>query len=53
MAFINFFQKFILILKERKITLTTAKTNKVAQNLYENEGYVKDNEYLVYNLEIK
>ncbi|MBM3590811.1 MAG: GNAT family N-acetyltransferase [Alphaproteobacteria bacterium] len=36
-----------------KITLTTAKTNKVAQNLYETEGYVRDNEYFVYNLEIK
>lgn len=46
-------KKFAIENQVTKITLTTAKTNKVAQNLYENEGYVKDNEYLVYNLEIK
>ncbi len=36
-----------------KISLTTAKTNKTAQNLYESENYVKDDEYVVYNLEVK
>ena len=46
-------KKFAIENQVTKITLTTAKTNKVAQNFYENEGYVKDNEYLVYNLEIK
>jgi len=46
-------KKFAIENQVTKITLTTAKTNKVAQNLYENEGYVKDNEYLVYNLGIK
>ena len=35
-----------------KITLTTAKTNRAAQSLYEAEGYVKDEDYLVYNLEV-
>ena len=35
-----------------KITLITAKTNEAAQHLYETEGYVRDNEYFVYNLEI-
>ena len=46
-------KKFAIENQVTKITLTTAKTNKVAQNLYENEGYVQDNEYFVYNLEIK
>ena len=35
-----------------KITLTTAKINKQAQKLYESEGYKKEEEFFVYNLEL-
>ena len=50
---INEAKKFAIENQVTKITLTTAKTNKVAQSLYESEGYVCEDEYLVYNLEIK
>jgi len=50
---INEAKKFASKNQVTKITLTTAKTNRVAQNLYEAEGYVRDNEYFVYNLETK
>ena len=50
---INEAKKFALENGITKISLTTAKTNKAAQGLYEAEGYVRDDEYLVYNLEIK
>lgn len=50
---INEAKKFALENGITKIALTTAKTNKAAQVLYEAEGYVRDDEYLVYNLEIK
>jgi len=46
-------KKFALENQVTKITLTTAKTNTAAQNLYEAEGYVRDNEYFVYSLETK
>lgn len=49
---INEAKKFAAKNQVTKITLTTAKTNQAAQNLYETEGYVKDDEYFVYNLEI-
>lgn len=32
-----------------KITLSTSKTNEIAQNLYESEGYVRDEGYFVYD----
>lgn len=49
---INEAKKFAAENQITKITLTTAKTNKAAQNLYESEGYFRDNEYFVYNLEV-
>jgi ribosomal protein S18 acetylase RimI-like enzyme len=36
-----------------KITLSTAKTNAKAQHLYERKDYVREDEYVVYNLEVK
>ena len=50
---INEAKKFAIENQVTKITLTTAKTNQAAQNLYEAEGYIRDDEYFVYNLEIK
>ena len=53
LRYINEAKKFVIENGITKITLTTAKTNQTAQCLYEAEGYIKENEYLVYNLEIK
>jgi len=35
-----------------RITLSTAKTNRRAQVLYESLGYVRDNDYLTYDLKV-
>ncbi|HST79966.1 MAG TPA: GNAT family N-acetyltransferase [Verrucomicrobiae bacterium] len=35
-----------------RITLSTAKTNRRAQALYESLGYVRDNDYLTYDLQV-
>ncbi|MSP33960.1 MAG: GNAT family N-acetyltransferase [Rickettsiales bacterium] len=43
-------QDFAILNSASKISLQTAKTNKVGQDLYESEGYVLDDEYLTYVL---
>jgi ribosomal protein S18 acetylase RimI-like enzyme len=48
-ALLDFVQNFAALTNAGYLMLETAKTNKVAQSLYENQGWQRDNEFLVYS----
>jgi ribosomal protein S18 acetylase RimI-like enzyme len=48
-ALLDFVQNFAALTNAGYLMLETAKTNKVAQSLYEKQGWQRDNEFLVYS----
>jgi ribosomal protein S18 acetylase RimI-like enzyme len=48
-ALLDFVQNFAALTHAGYLMLETAKTNKVAQSLYEKQGWQRDNEFLVYS----
>ncbi len=51
-ALIKKVKDFCLENKITKITLSTQKNNKLAQNLYEAQGFINNDNFLTYNFEI-
>jgi ribosomal protein S18 acetylase RimI-like enzyme len=51
-ALMNAAKQHAQFTRAARITLSTAKTNRRAQALYESLGYVRDNDYLTYDLKV-